>query len=50
VVAVNNGLKLPRVISLAINSDGDVFADTFEAGAVYRSTDDRDNWSLVNNT
>jgi photosystem II stability/assembly factor-like uncharacterized protein len=37
------------VISLAINSNGDVFAGTFEGGGVYRSTDDGDNWSLVDN-
>ena len=37
------------VISLSINSDGDIFAGTFEGGGVYRSTDDGDNWTLIDN-
>jgi len=32
-VAINNGLEFPFVISLAINSNGDVFAGTFEGAA-----------------
>ena len=37
------------IISLAINSSGDIFAGTFEGGGVYRSTDNGENWTLVNN-
>ena len=37
------------VISLAANADGDIFAGTFEGGGVYRSTDDGENWTLVDN-
>ena len=37
------------VISLAINSSGDIFAGTFEGGGVYRSTDNGDNWTLIDN-
>ena len=29
--------------------DGDIFAGTFEGGGVYRSTDDGENWTLVDN-
>jgi hypothetical protein len=32
-----------------INSNGGIFAGTFEGGGVYRSTDDGDNWTLVDN-
>jgi hypothetical protein len=37
-IAVNDGLLFPSVISLAINSDGDVFAGTSEGAGIYRST------------
>ena len=47
-VAVNNGLEFPFVISLAINSNGDVFAGTFEGGGVYRSTDNGETWVEIN--
>jgi len=47
--AVNNGLEFLFVISLAVNQDGDVFAGTFEGVGVYRSTDDGENWTLVDN-
>ena len=43
--AVNNGLDYPFIISLAINSSGDIFAGTFEGGGVYRSTDNGENWT-----
>jgi photosystem II stability/assembly factor-like uncharacterized protein len=46
---INNGLEFPFVISLAINSSGDIFAGTLEGGGVYRSTDDGDNWTLIDN-
>ena len=48
-IAVNNGLEFPFVISLAVNTDGDIFAGTFEGGGVYCSTDDGENWTLVDN-
>ena len=47
-VTINNGLEFPFVISLAINSNGDVFAGTFEGGGVYRSTDNGETWVEIN--
>ena len=37
------------MISLAVNTDGDIFPGTFEGGGIYPSTDDGDNWTLVDN-
>ena len=42
-------MEFPAVISLAINSSGDIFAGTFEGGGAYRSTDNGDNWTLIDN-
>jgi photosystem II stability/assembly factor-like uncharacterized protein len=48
-IAVTSGLEFPFVISLAVKADGDIFAGTFEGGAVYCSTDDGKNWTAVDN-
>jgi len=47
---VNNGLACTNIWSLAINSDGDVFAGTAGCGdGVFRSTDNGEHWTLANN-
>jgi len=46
---VNNGLDCGSIWSLAINSNGTIFAGTAGCGTgVYRSTDNGDSWTLVN--
>ena len=42
-----NGPRRGSVLSLAINSNGDIFAGT-EGGGVFRSTDNGDNWAAIN--
>ncbi len=43
----NTGLDNDAVRSLAVNSNGEIFAGNYTSGAVFRSTNDGANWTLV---
>ena len=46
-IPVNNGLIYTLIISLAIDSNGDIFAGHLGGGHIFRSTDNGDTWMEV---
>ena len=48
-VEINHDVIQTDVRALAINSSGHIFAGTYFGGGVFRSTDNGDSWTPVNN-